>query len=464
MAYSQANTFYSQPGLILLLNARTVVSLVGIVFLVVGNFWWNRIWESYHPDQASGSGAVGNDAYHAMGEGRLPPRFNKIAALGWGMLAFSYLLDRRYWMEFDHDLSMVHYLAISLILAVGALQSFLIPRSLVDGSSDSTDDMKVVYVSIFCLSILTDGFLNTYFYPGSPSWMGPLGAVCITCAPYVLFLARRKGEAMESEQNMERDGIATNFPEHRVYVFNLGGPLTVIGWFLWWVSMNCVIIIPNQYFLQIFISNRTYVAFAGAALVVTVHWMVGYALDATPPTNNKEDVGNMIKNAPAFGAGTVLFGDADEIPVAMALAWGVFGFCVFLPFIVGWEPFVTFTLLLGVGFSFAMQQTNGTREHDMEAVTRWGRCADVGMLLSAVITGVHGRATAVALMFVGFLMTSYGVLALRADCKIGRSWLQQQDTVVLAMTRDRPQVYSYGALAFPLGMIVLAWGLSIDPF
>ena len=457
MAYS---SFYRQAGLILLLNARTIVSLVGILLLVIGNWSWNRIWELYHPEQA-GAAAAGNGDYHDMGEGRLPPRVNKIAALGWAMLAFSYLLDRRNWMEFDHDVSMVHYLAIFLILAVGVLQSYFIPQSLVNGT---TDDMKVLHISIFFLSILTDGFLNTYFYPGAPSWMGPVGGLCITSAPYFLFVARRKGESVESEQNSEQGINSANIPEDRVYTFNLGGPITVIGWFLWWVSMNCVYIIPDKYYLQIYISDRTYVAFAGAALVILVYWMVGYALDATAPMNDKKDAVDMIKNAPAFGAGTVFFGDADEIPVATVFAWGVFGFCAFWPFIVDWEPFVVFTIFLGVGFSIAMQQTKGMRGHDIVAVTRWGRCADVGMLLNTVVIGFYGRAMAVSLMFVGFLLTSYGMIALRADCKIGRVWLQQQDATIPDMSPGRLQVYSYGALAFPLGMIALAWGLSVHPF
>lgn len=380
MSFSQYD--YSEAGLILLLNARTLVSLLGILLLVIGNWSWNRIWEVYHPDQTEVA-APGTDGYHAMD--RLPPRFNNIAAMGWAMLAFSYLLDRRCsWMELDHDLSMVHYLATFLIAAVGVLQSFSIPRSLLDGT---TEDMKVLHVSIFSLSILTDGFLNTYFYPGAPSWMGPIGALCITFAPYVLYIARRKGESMELEENNEQRVIPANIPEDRVYVFNLGGPLTVVGWFLWWASMNCVYKIPDGYYLQIYISNRTYVAFAGAALVVLLYWMVGYALNATPSINDQEDAVNMIKNAPAFGFGTIFFGDANEIPVAMVFAWGVLGFCVFWPYMVDWEPYVVFPALIGVGICLAMQQTSGMREHKIDVVTLWGRCADVGMLLSTVAIG-----------------------------------------------------------------------------
>lgn len=465
MAYY--GNFY-QPSLILLLNARSIISLLGIITLVIGNWSWNREWDLYRRVEPVEGGS---DEYQAMVDEtpRLPPRFNKVAAIGWTLLAFSYLLEREQQFAFDQDVSVVLYLAIALIMAVGALQAHFVPQALLDGTKD---DVKVLHVSIFFLSLLTDGFLNSYLNPSAPAWMGPIGALCIILAPYALFHARRKGEPMETANNnnragdMEEDGIVVpgNIPENRVYIFNLGGPATVTGWFLWWLSMNCSPVFPPSFYLQLFVTSRTYIAFVGAALVTLLYWMIGYALDATAPMNDKEDALNMVKNAPAFGAGTLFFGEADEIPVAMTFVWGVMGFATFWPYIVGWVPFVVFILFLVVGYSMAMQQTAGMREKDLEAVTRWGRCVDASILLSALAIAFYGKASAVVLMLVGLLCTRYGLLALHGDRKIGWSWLHQADATIPPMSHDHPQVFSYGALAFPFGMIALAWGLSTLPY
>jgi hypothetical protein len=46
----QVFSFY-ESTLILLLNARTIISFAGIVLLVVGNWSWNRSWELYRPPE-----------------------------------------------------------------------------------------------------------------------------------------------------------------------------------------------------------------------------------------------------------------------------------------------------------------------------------------------------------------------------------------------------------------------------
>ena len=303
--------------------------------------------------------------------------------------------------------------------------------------------------------------------------MGPIGALCIILAPYALFQARRKGEPMETINNngegttdMEETGVVVpaNIPESRVYVFNLGGPVMVTGWFLWWLSMNCAPAVPTRFYLQLFDNSRTYIAFVGATLVTALYWMIGYALDATAPMNDKEDALDMVKNAPAFGVGTLFFGESDEIPVAMIFAWSVMGFATFWPYLVGWVPFVVFPLLVFVGYSMARQQTAGIREKNVDAVARWARCAEAGILLSTVAIAFCGNVSAVILMLVGLLGIHYGSLALHGDRKIGESWLNQADAAIPPMSHDRPQVFSYGALAFPFGMIALAWGLSVLPY
>lgn len=467
MAYQQFFMTFFEPSLVLLMNLRTAASLLGIILIIVGSWSWNRAWDVYDKTEPLSVGGDGD--YHAMSsssDSLSSPRFNTVAAIGWSLFALSYLLDRDYWLKIDEDLSMVTYLAIALIVALGVLQSHLIPRALLDGTMDN---YQVLYVSIFLLGLLTNGFLIKYINPAAPSWMGPIGSLFVAIAPYFLFKARRKGELMETDEDSENDEegaaiVPATIREKTVYVFNLGGPVMVAGWFLWWLSMNCMSGVPDEFYLQLFVTSRTYIVFAGAILVVIVYWMVGYALDATTPVNEKEAALGVVKNAPAFGVGNSFFGEANEIPVAMVFAWGVFGFSAFWPVIVGWVPFVVFPLFLAVGFSMAMQQTAGLREKDVNAVSRWARCVDVGIFLSILAIGYHGRALAVALMFLGLVFTSYGALALHADRKIGRSWLRQADVTIPAMTHDKPQIFSYGALAFPFGMIALAWGVSMLPY
>ena len=461
MAYGQYMSFF-QESLVILLNARSIFSLTGIIFLVVGNWSWNRVWDTYRPTETVAS--TGGDGYHSMADSRLPPRFNKNVAIGWALLAFSFLLDRKKWIGYNEDQSMILYLAIALIVTVGCLQSIFIPRAHLDGTME---DLQALYVSMFILSLLTVGFLMLDLNPDAPSWMGPIGGLCIATAPYFLFKARRKGEVVDETSGNTKHGTSAslaNIPENRVYVFNLGGPVMVTGWFIWWLAMNAIHAMPENFFLQIYNVNRTYVAFAGAVLVVLVYWMTGYALDATPSVNDKEDALDMVKNAPAFGAGNVFFGDANEIPFAMVFAWGVFGFSVFWPQIVEWVPFVVFALFLAVGYSMAKQQIAGLREKDLEALSRWGKCVDVGLILSALAIGFYRRGVAVVLMVIGLFLVSYGALALHADRKIGRAWIRQADASIPILSNNHPQVFSYGALAFPLGMIILAWGLSVLPY
>jgi hypothetical protein len=457
----QVFSFY-ESTLILLLNARTIISFAGIVLLVVGNWSWNRSWELYRPPENPPTPTAGGDDYAALHDPQRPPRFNVVAACGWSLLAFSYLLDRRDWIAFDSssDGSLLLSFALGLLLSVGLLQSWLIPQALLDGTME---EMQALYGSIFFLGLLADGVLNHYLDPDAPAWMGPVGSLCVAIAPYFLYKARRKGEMLhdieEEGIDKEQGGVTirtastANPDANRPYLFNLGGPILVVGWFLWWVSMNCVYAIPDRLFLQMFFSSRSYVAFTGAALIVLVYWMVGYALEA--------NVANNVKSAPAFGVASLFFGDASEIPVAMVGAWGIFGFAVFWPVPVGWIPYAVFPVLLAVGYSMAMQQTAGLREHDVDAVSRWARCVDVGLLVKILLIGCYGRGLAVALMLVGLVLSSYGSLTIHHDRKFGHMWLRQPDA---AVSVGKPQVYSYGVLAYPLGMIVLAWGLSIHPY
>ena len=56
---------------------------------------------------------------------------------------------------------------------------------------------------------------------------------------------------------------------------------------------------------------------------------------------------------------------------------------------------------------------------------------------------------------------SAGVVNFDGDRRVGGMLLIQQSASKLPASL--PQVYSYGVLAFPLGMILIAWGLSCLP-
>ena len=184
-----------------------------------------------------------------------------------------------------------------------------------------------------------------------------------------------------------------------------------------------------------------------------------YAVVRTENLSGEPDSPQALLTSPAFGSLGFFCGEVYEIKVFHIIAWAAMGLCVFFPH--NFDDFLDWIFMaacIGVGLSFAFIDENGLRLQDAEVVESWTKRSYALLGIIAILVplqaGLHY--TAVILSVAGAVMTGYGTKLLHQDRKRGAVWLETGEV-------QTPTVYSYGALLFPLGLVIFAWAASMHP-
>ena len=140
------------------------------------------------------------------------------------------------------------------------------------------------------------------------------------------------------------------------------------------------------------------------------------------------------------------------------MAWALFG----VAFIMRtndnkpeWPSVLFLLVAIATGFSFGLVQEKGLRQKNIQAFTRWRRISDLFLLLLFVLVCCEKRPSAIFTTGFGIVFMGSGLYHLHSDRKRGRHWLQTNQV------QSPPVVFSHGALFYPLGMVLFAWGVSI---
>jgi hypothetical protein len=464
-----------QPNAVVLLGLRAWTSLLGITLILIGSWRFDRRWdESDSSDDIekkvnssstttklqqqqqqtdtspSWTNNVSNlvDEYVATAYRSLTNPDSKdlsqrvrgvltgssgpdlaIALAGWGLLILSSFVNVNSFGGF-HGGSKALLTVFSLVV-IALTQSVILPTAIQDQLVH-----RYTYVLAAALSggYLALALLITIGNDATPFWLPLAGAVGIVGGILVFWFHRKRGD------NFDRLSV----PNPGAIVFHAGGPLVMAGWLMMWVALNLTNVIPGSaFFLPVYWTSRTAVAFEGAFAIISAYWLINHAHDE----HFDDDSLNMGNH----------FTSVTDIRLAFVVSYSILGIAAFLPKFSHsiFFPLLIFLNILIAGFAAGIQQVLGLRAGDADKLHRWSRMSLILMTVLSVLVMLGRGWRAGFLVYMGTIIMSLGWGRLHHDRKRGAFWLQTD------VTNPHFDVYSFGVLIFPLGVLLLAWGMSI---
>jgi hypothetical protein len=227
--------------------------------------------------------------------------------IGWALFGVSYFSP----MDGSSDFQVTWYALVAALicLALGWIASVPMGDAVMTRNGPKKAKLGLAFVSSWLLLTIFSGYgdaqlttIHTIFRT--------LGAVCIIASMKILWKFRKMGDSWEQEGK----------PNPNPVVYNMGGPLFVFGWFLFWVGMAAQATTDDitTAGIPIYLNLRSAVAFLSACGMVPVVMCLDYAHD-----EGAEFLG--------FGTDGRFFGRFMESPVPFLLAWTFFGFSSWLP-------------------------------------------------------------------------------------------------------------------------------------
>jgi hypothetical protein len=238
-------------------------------------------------------------------------------------------------------------------------------------------------------------------------------------------------------------------------VFHLGGLLWAWGWFWMWVGMNAVAALPDSWYLPVYLGSRAAVAYTGAFVIVLVMFATCYALDEHNDVNTSN-----LHAGPGFGALGYFVGAVWEIKIAISLAWLYMGSAQFLPTLENVDnvlgPYLTFVAFCLHGVVLSIFYEIALRSLSLDIVRRWALNSGGVLLALALFLCFHCMFAAV-LAIISAVCIFGGQMRLHQDRKRGHVWVASGGSQM----NPRPRVFSTGSPSFALGMVLLAWAVSL---
>ena len=492
--------------LVILLGGRALLTLLGIVLIVVGSWLADRAWDessssssrnedkdpettttAYDNLEEDISDLVKNPSYYWNNAVRNPIRggfYRKLGLLGWLVLAVGcWLFDRRDWWSlmdwrttatatWSDVLWNLLMTLLFLLLAVG--HSVILPTLM---SANQVDRYQHALAGSLLLTyMLTAGcmlLLNHHESPSTNSWLPLCSAAAVASSPCLLWLERKRGHHYNND-------VSNRFLP--ASIFSLGGPLLVWGWCGLWVTLNTVQAYPSGggtsgAFWYLPIPAHAGMAWAGAAAVLTVLWMAGYAHDHTSSSSPASLDHVVVAPPPGLAvAGRRVLG-SRLVPLLWVAAWTLLGMAPLFPYVVGYVPWLLCGCAVAQGVVWAVIYYCGFvhwGDPTDDLVLLWSKCSRVAVALAsvwlltvlvlgpvAVFSSSSAGASVVAptaLVAVGgFVSLIVGLRCLHQDRRRGKVWMETGEE----LSEDEMVVYSYGGLLVPVGMCCVAYIMSL---
>jgi hypothetical protein len=361
-----------------------------------------------------------------------------LALVGWVILMLSCFIrvDYRWGLHVGG-----RALLIVLMLAVIAtIQSVIIPTAM---AGRWVHLYHYVIAATLSTSYLLLALLVALGHAVVPLWLPLAGVFAIVVGFYIFWFHRKRGDSYD------RTGI----PNTGAVVFHAGGPLILAGWFMMWVSFNLLEIQQpmmmwgvGAFYLPVYWTSRTAMACEGAFAIIAAYWLINHAHD------EHFDGDNHIINMSRSRCTSV-----TDIRLSFVVSYAILGIASYLS-AVGQKwfyPTLIFLTIVTTGFAAGVQQVLGLRAGDAGKLHRWSRVTLILMTIWSVLVLIcHGWRAGI-LVYLGTITMSMGYGRLHHDRKRGAFWLQT-DTA-----NPHVDVYSFGVLVFPLGVLLLAWGMSL---
>jgi hypothetical protein len=422
------------PDLIIEFGPRSVLALAGIVTLVGGVWYVDRTWDekgsaAYRRAQAAAKD--GSKVVIPEQELRAAFPFPFAFLAGWVLFALSYLFPTN--GSSTLDIGFADLIAVAFSLALGVIASVPMGDAVLNRNASKKQKLSMAFlVSWIGLTIASGYSANS----GGVSFvLCGVGAVCIVASMKVLWKFRKMGDSWEQEGQ----------PNPKPVVYNLGGPLFVFGWFLFWVGMAATSDGSAESGLPIYFNLRTALAFFAGCGMVPVVMLIDYAHD---------EGGKYV----GLGTDGAHFGRFLESPIPFLSMWVLFGLSSFFQLD---NSFVTTDarrwillancvaqgILAGVLIQTALYKGN---------IASKNRFSVFFVLLFLTLAANIGLSGGIPLYLVlpGALLVIAGQKTVFADRKRGDYWM------IHKKVNPNPIVYSVGEPLFMTGWILLALAMS----
>ena len=509
--------------LVVLLGLKAVATAVGMVILVTSLWWADRAYDDdddevvVDDDASNGGGTTSTPhtktAYHTMmpaddspppsssayQQQQQPPfwkqitlrgdvmdvfqssttagRYRKYSLLGWLILMFACFLDRTTYgsgFKTKTETTTTNILLMLLFLVLAVMHTILLPKAV--ALHQVGQHQTLLLSSLTALYGLTALVLSRNNLD-APLWMPVVGAVGLAVSPVILWHERKRGAAYEQQQQQQQQQNAhgkTTTRKLPVAVFGWGGPALVIGWTAWWFALNVTHAHPDRWYLPLYFHAGAYMAWAGAAVVLIVTWMAGYAIDLwrsrcnnNNATNIMQDLESTEDDIPALGmcGRTLDMVHVTDVKFVFMAAWAVWSLAPLLPYTVGYAPWFLSILTLTQGILWCVIYEQAILTGNVIQLSLYSKIAAVFALwwwVQLTVTTFHqqhGIVSVVALTGVVLLVTGLYYLlqdqqaqiVMEATTAAGKPTQQSQHVMV---------VYSNGAILVPAGMCCLAYAMS----
>jgi hypothetical protein len=422
------------PDLIIEFGPRAILSLAGILTLMMGVWYVDRTWDEKGAAAYERAKAKNNNKKDVtIPEEDLDEAFPFPIAflLGWVIFAASYLFSTDGGTVLNFDPFNLGAIVFSLILAAAA--SVPMGDAVRYRKGGKKKKLSMVFVLSWLGLTVTSGLATDI---GATAFiLGGIGAVCIIASMKLLWKYRKMGDSWEQEGR----------PNSNPIVYNMGGPLFVLGWFLFWISMAGTTEGTIDSGLPIYFNLRTALAFFAGCGMVPIVMMIDYAHDEGSKyvglgTEGKY-FGRLFESFIPFLTLWILFGVSSFIAIDNAFVapdtrhWLLLGTCVLQ------------AITAGILIQTAVYKGNmgQKRKRSMLFVLLF--------LALAYNIGLDGG-IAQTLAFIGVPLIIAGQVTVFKNRKRGDYWM------INKKINPNPIVYSVGEPLFMAGWIILSLAIS----
>lgn len=425
------------PDLVVAFQPRGILSLLGAVIIVAGVWHADRTWDE-----------KGSTAYERAKTSLLVEKKDGVVEipvdelnaafpfpwaflLGWVIYGVANVFSATPESLFDITLDARSVSALCISLALGWIASVPMGEAVRFRDAAKKQRLSLLFLASWLLLTLVGSDAE----PGLLMGLRAMGAVTIIASMKVLWKFRKMGDTWEKQ------GI----PNPNPVVYNAGGPMFVLGWFLFWVGMAATNNTDTVTGLPIYFTLRTGAAFLAGCGMVPVVLCLDYAHD-----EGAEFTG--------FGTDGRFFGRFWESPIPFLVAWTLFGVAALLP-VTSIESVTTLQWVILVncilqGIDAGVLIQTALYKGDMMGKNRWSIPFVVLFLALAIEIGSGAGGLAWFALLGAFLIV-LGQKTVFGDRKRGDYWMVHQ------RVNPNPVVYSGGEPIFMAGWIIISLAMAI---
>ena len=304
--------------------------------------------------------------------------------------------------------------------------------------------------------------------------------ITVILSQKILFEARKMGTFWE----------ASGKPNFSPIVYNMGSPLFVWGWFLFWLG-SCGIPIykelldsassstgvdlgeanatfpGNDIYAQespsipLFLNVRTLLAFVAGCGMVPVVGFLDYSHDLDGPWLGENTEGKVFGKW-WLGTDGTYFGVFLESPWPFVVMWSLFGFSSFFgyddTFDIGWQEILILVNCVLQGIDAGILIQANLYAGNMEGKNNFCKPFVLLFLLLAINIGSKWGWIALALSLPGTILIILGQKTVFGARRRGDHTMQNAGK---ANPYNKVYVYSWGEVFFMIGWILICWGASM---